>query len=421
MKSTNKPSSNAIVDNLFRNEYGKMVSLLVSKYGTAHLTLAEDVVQEAMYKAMQIWPYSDVPTNPAGWIYRVANNQMIDQLRRLTKQSYAEESDIDLNQSVFEADINPDDVLQDELLKMLFACCHPQLSVENQIILALKVLCGLGIKEIAACLLKSEAAVAKSYTRSRQKLIDAHANFELPPKDELTGRVTVVLKVIYLLFNEGYKPSRGKKILNIDLCLEALRLNRLLLETELGNLSETNALEALMYFHLARFESRMSDGGFIISLEDQDRSVWDQELIRTGHYYLNQAVKEPVYSEYHLQAAISSIHCAAKSFEQTKWDEILKLYDAMILRYPSTVTQLNRLIPLAHVAGWNCAIEELKQIEKTGFLSNYYLLFLIKGHLFEKSNEFQMAKEAYTRGLNLIDNEMEREYITRKIQNLAGQ
>ncbi|MEO9851200.1 MAG: sigma-70 family RNA polymerase sigma factor [Reichenbachiella sp.] len=417
--NSSSTSSKTIVDNLFRNEYGKMVSLLVSKYGAPHLTLAEDVVQDAMYKAMQIWPYGEVPSNPAGWIYRVANNQMIDQLRRMNKQEYTEDSIIDLQESSFEADINPDDVLKDELLKMLFVCCHPQLNIEYQIILALKVLCGLGIREISACLLKSEAAVAKSYTRARHKLIEANADFELPPTDELKDRLSVVLKVIYLLFNEGYKPSHGKKILNVDLCIEALRLNRLLLEADFGNLPETNALEALMYFHLARSKSRMSEGGFIISLEDQDRSTWDQELIRTGHYFLNRAVEEPVYSEYHIQAAISSLHCAAKSFKETNWKEILSLYDAMVLRYPSAVAQLNRLVPLAQVEGYDIAMRELKKIEKTGFLSNYYLLYIIKGHLLEKSKKPKQAREAYCAGVDLVENEKEREYIAQKIEALT--
>ncbi|SMD38692.1 RNA polymerase sigma-70 factor, ECF subfamily [Reichenbachiella faecimaris] len=414
-----KGNTQQIVDHLFRNEYGKIVSLLVSKYGANHLTLTEDVVQEAMYKAMQTWPYGEVPANPAGWIYRVSNNQMIDQLRRLSKQDYTEESHLDLHQASFETDINPDDVLKDELLKMLFACCHPELHIEFQIILALKVLCGLGVKEIAACLLKSEAAVAKSYTRSRQKLIEVNASFDLPPAGELKNRLSVVLKVIYLLFNEGYKPSQGKKILNVDLCIEALRLNKLLLDAEIGNLPETNALEALMYFHLARSESRMSEGGFIISLEDQDRSTWDQEMIQTGHYFLNRAVQEPVYSEYHIQAVISSLHCAAKSFEATNWNEILALYDAMVLRYPSAVAQLNRLVPLAQVKGWESALVELTKIEETGFLSNYYLLYLVKGHLLEKGKKIKPAVKAYKEGLELIENELEKKYIAMKIQRLS--
>lgn len=412
-------ASSKIVDNLFRNEYGKMVSLLVNKYGTAHLTLAEDVVQEAMYKAMQIWPYGEVPANPAGWIYRVANNQMIDQLRRLSKQEFADESGVDFKSFAFDEDINPDDVLQDELLKMLFACCHPGLSVENQIILALKVLCGLGVKEIAACLLKSDAAIAKSYTRSRQKLIEIEVDFKLPSAEELKQRVSVVLKVIYLLFNEGYKPSHGKQILNVDLCLEALRLNQLLLEAEIGQLPEINALEALMYFHLARSRSRMSDEGLLVSLEDQDRSAWDQGLIRQGHYYLNKAVIEPVYSEYHILAAISSLHCAAKSFKETKWTEILKLYDSLILRYPSAVAQLNRLIPFAQVNGNKQALKELDQIEATGFLNNYYLLHIIKGHLHENQGNRAEAIKAYESGVKLLDNEMERDYIKKKIAFLG--
>lgn len=383
------------------------------------MSLAEDVVQEAMYKAMQSWPYGETPNNPAGWIYRVANNQMIDQLRRNAKQDYAEDSHYDFQEAAFESDINPDDVLKDELLKMLFVCCHPQLNLENQIILALKVLCGLGVKEIAACLLKSEAAVAKSYTRGRQKLIEINADFDLPSAQELKERVLVVLKVIYLLFNEGYKPSHGGKILNVDLCIEALRLNKLLLDAELGNLPETNALEALMYFHLARSDSRMSEGGFIISLEDQDRSKWDQEMIQTGHYFLNRAVQEPVYSEYHIQAVISSLHCAAQSFEDTNWKEILALYDAMLLRYPSAVAQLNRLVPLSQVEGYEKACKELKKIEETGFLSNYYLLFLIKGHLLEKAKQPAKAIQAYQKGVELIENELEKNYILAKIKSLS--
>ncbi|MEO9966497.1 MAG: sigma-70 family RNA polymerase sigma factor [Reichenbachiella sp.] len=416
---THTKFSNRLVDNLFRTEYGKIVSLLVNKYGSYHLTLAEDTVQEAMYKAMQVWPYGEIPTNPAGWIYRVANNRMIDQLRRLSKQEYTEDSTHEFDNAVFDSDINPDDVLKDELLKMLFACCHPKLNIENQIILALKVLCGLGVKEIAACLFKSEAAIAKAYTRSRQKLIEENADFELPPPTQLKKRVAVILKVIYLVFNEGYKPSSGEKILNFDLCIEALRLNKLLLEAELGNLPEANALEALMYFHLARSASRLSEGGFVISLEDQDRSTWDQDMIKTGHFYLNRAVEKPVYSEYHLQAAISSIHCSASSYAQTNWEAILNLYDALILRYPSAVAQLNRLIPLSKIKGLEIALEELSEIEKTGFLSNYYLLYVVKGYLLEKNDCIQDAKLAYTQGLEMIENELERAYILEKIKTLA--
>lgn len=377
------------------------------------------MVQEAMYKAMQTWPYAETPSNPAGWIYRVANNQMIDQLRRLSKQYYAEDGTVDFQVEAFESDVNPDDVLKDELLKMLFACCHPELNIEFQIVLALKVLCGLGVKEIAACLLKSDAAVAKSYTRARQKLIEVKADFELPHNQELKERVLVVLKVIYLLFNEGYKPSHGKKILDVDLCIEALRLNKLLLDAELSNLPEANALEALMYFHLARSDSRMSEGGFIISLEDQDRSKWDQDMIQTGHYFLNKAVEQPIYSEYHIQAVISSLHCAAKSYEETNWKEILSLYDALMLRYPSAIVQLNRLIPVAHVDGWQLALDELIRIEETGFLSSYYLLFLIKGHLLEKGKKMKESIMAYKSGLELIENDLEKEYIKNKISILS--
>ena len=417
---TQKTETSRLVDHLFRNEYGKIVSLLVSKYGSSHLTLAEDVVQDAMFKAMKVWPFGEIPNNPAGWIYRVSNNQMIDQLRRLSRQSYTEDVKLDYGNLSFDSDINPDDVLKDELLKMLFACCHPELNIENQIILALKVLCGLGVKEIATCLLKTDSAIAKSYTRSRQKLVALNADFEFPPNEELKERVLVVLKVIYLLFNEGYKPSHGNKIIDIDLCAEALRLNNLLLEAGISHLSEAYALEALMYFHLSRSQSRMSEGGFIVSLEDQDRNLWDQEMISLGHYYLNKAVEKPIYSEYHIQAVISSLHCASKTFEETNWNEILNLYDALILRQPSVISQLNRLIPLAHVKGWEVAISELDKIEKTGFLSNYYLLYVVKGYLLEKQNNIQDALNAYGQGLELIENDQEKKYIKYKIEKLSN-
>lgn len=404
-----------IVDNLFRTEYGKIVSFLTKKFGSGCFELAEDSVQEAMFMAMKTWPLRQIPDNPTGWIFRAANNKMIDKLRKTSRLELTDE--IKLEQEGYKGISveQMDDMLKDELLQMLFACCHPSLSVEYQIILSLKVLCGLSVKEIAACLLKKESTIAKSYTRGKQRFAQYGILPELPSKKDIATRLSVVQKVIYLLFNEGYKTSSGDQLYDMDLCGEAIRLGDLLLNNSITAEAESYALVSLMCLHMARFESRIGVDGDLVTLEEQDRSKWDRELISRGTYYLNQSIQTMKYSEYHVQAAIAAVHCDASSYEETNWHEILTLYDALLKIKPSPVAKLNRLVPLSKVKGAKQAVKEIHEIENSGFFDGYYLFHVIKGQLHQELGSIREAEVSFRRALELTDNTREQEFLRSKI------
>lgn len=410
----------SVVDHLFRSEYGKIVSFLTKKYGAEHLELVEDAVQEALYSAMKIWPFRGIPQNPSGWIFRVATNKSIDRLRKLSKTGDLGEAL--QTENLADEQLNPeelDEAFKDDLLKMLFACCHPDLVIEHQIILSLKILCGFSVREIANCLLKKEATIAKSFTRAKQNFIQNKIHLEVPCESEIKSRLSTVLKVIYLLFNEGYKSSEGDHLCKEDVCFEAVRLNHLLLENTATNTSEVNALAALMYFHLARFESRVGAEGELVTLENQDRALWNKELIREGLYYLNVSVEELHYSEYHIQAVIASVHCRAASYADTDWNEILILYDALLKVAPSPVTRLNRLVVVSKVYGPARALEELQTIEESGFFDNYYLFHAIKGQILSETEKIKEAKQAYQMALPLTKNSRELDFIQSKVAALS--
>lgn len=404
-----------LVDHFFRNEYGKAVSHLTNKFGSANLELAEDSVQDTLIKAMQTWPYSDVPENPTGWILRVASNRMIDQLRRAQKQTNEEA----IPEGTMEhKEISLTD-LTDDMIRMMFACCHPTLSVEYQIILTLKILGGLSIREISTSLLKKEETVAKSYTRAKKKFKDDEIQLILPPANEIEKRLEIVLKIIYLLFNEGYKSAEGDQLIREDLCAEALRLNKVLLDSELCNTPSANALMALMCFHTSRFEARMDEHGEIISLENQDRNKWNQELIQTGYEYLQKASEGDELNDYIIQAAMSSYHCGAPSFEETNWGEILKLYDLQLKINPSPVIRLNRVVPLEKVHGTLLAYTEIEELEETGFFESYYLFYAIKGQVLENMGDKEESIIATEKALSLTKNKREISYLENKLDQLS--
>jgi len=408
------------VDHLFRTEYGKIVSFLTKKYGGVYLDVVEDSVQEALYSAMKIWPFGGIPQNPSGWIFKVANNKSIDKLRRLSKTETSIDASQIENKHHEELDHNDMyNILKDDLLKMLFACCHPDLAVEHQIILSLKILCGFSVREIAACLLKKETAIAKSFTRAKQSFVKNEILVEVPTEVGIKTRLNTVLKVIYLLFNEGYKSSEGENLYDEDVCFDALRLNHLLLENSITNTSEANALAALMYFHMARFESRISAEGELITLENQDRSLWDKALVKEGFYYLSISVKELRYSEYHIQAVIASVHCRAVSYDETNWVEILTLYDALLKVRPSPVTRLNRLVVLSKVKGAVMALKQLREIEESGFFDNYYLFHAIKGQILFEVGKLNLAKISYKTALELTKNSKEVDFMQLRIKSMG--
>ncbi|MEQ9425473.1 MAG: sigma-70 family RNA polymerase sigma factor [Cyclobacteriaceae bacterium] len=425
--SSSQTKTEQVVDHFFRHESGRVISHLSSQFGTAHLEEAEDAVQEALIKAMQTWPFSVVPKNPSGWILTVARNKMIDNLRRKQKVVNKEDEEIyriaESGDTSKMSDVELEDFLKDDVLKMMFACCDPALSVESQIILTLRILCGLGTPEVARALLKKDEAVAKAYTRAKGKLKEIQMKPELPSKDQVKERLAVILKVLYLLFNEGYKSSTGDDLIKKDLCLESMRLNKILCDSPFGEISEINALMALMCFHSSRFEARIGSEGELLNLEDQDRSKWNAELIETGSYYFHRSYRKEVFetmTEYHIQAAMAGLHCRAKDYESTDWEQLLQLYDLQLASRPSPLVELNRLVVFGKVHGIQSAYKELVKLEGQPFLSNYYLFYAVKADFLLKLDSAESAIENYEKAMTLVENLAEKMFFQKKIDWLKS-
>lgn len=417
----NQKSPATIVDHFFRHESSRVIALLVKYFGTKHFERIEDAVQDAMVKAMSVWAYKVIPDNPSAWILRVAKNSLLDQMRR-HQNFHEKEASIIADIETISIPQEPllDDALNDGLLKMLFACCHASIPVESQIVLSLKVLCGFSNQEIAKALLKSEAAIAKSYTRARAKLKDNVKELEVPTGKALQKSLQTVLKTIYLLYNEGYNAAQGQSLIKKEICAEAMRLTMLLLKHPKLDKVEAHALMALMCFQASRFEARIAENGEMITLEDQDRSLWEQELIIQGRYYLEQAVEQEAVSEYILQASIAACHCHAPTFEQTDWQRILLLYNALVAINPSNIIRLNRVVALAKAQDPKAGLKAITQIEEDAPLFNYYLLHAIKAQLLLELNQTQKAIKHYQNALKLTQNQTEQKYLQRQLDSLIN-
>lgn len=409
-----------IVDHFFRHESGRVISLLVKYFGTDHFEKVEDAVQDAMVKAMNVWAYKEVPDNPSGWILRVAKNNLLDQLRRY-KNFNDKEASIAAEIETISSPKEPllDEALNDGLLKMLFACCHVAIPTESQIVLSLKVLCGFSNQEIAKALLKSEAAIAKSYTRARAKLQDHVKHLEVPTGTALQMRLQTVLKTIYLLYNEGYNAANGADLIKKEVCAEAMRLAMLLIKHPKLETSEVHALMSLMCFQASRFEARISTDGDMINLEDQDRTRWDDSLILQGRHHLEIAAEPKGLSEYLIQASIAACHCYAGTFAETNWERILMLYDLLMTISPSNIIRLNRAVALSKVKGAQEGLHTIEQIEADSPLFNYYLLHAIKAQLCQKMNQQRNALKHYRNALKLTNNQAEQRYLQRQIDEIT--
>ena len=324
-----------LTDHLFRHEAGKLISVLTGIFGINRLQLAEDVVQEALIRALRTWPYTGVPKNPAAWLTQTAKNLALDVIRR-EKLFHDKEPQIIAfmeqwpSESV--ADESPmfESEIRDNRLRLMFTCCHPALSPEDQTALALKTLCAFSPAEISKAFLTTEAAIAKRLTRAKQKIRDERIPFEIPVGDELTRRLDAVLQTLYLLFNEGYKASSGEYLIREELCQEAIRMASLLAEHPAGNQPRTHALIALMLLNSARLPARTDTEGNILRLKDQDRSNWNHEKITRGMEHLTMSAAGNELTSYHLQAGIAACHCAAANYESTDWRKILALYDQLL-------------------------------------------------------------------------------------------
>jgi RNA polymerase sigma factor (sigma-70 family) len=380
---------NELLPHLFRTEYQKIISVLVRHYGLEQLSVAEDIASDTFLIAAETWGIKGLPENPVAWLYTVAKNKSRDLLRRnavfnekLRPALKAElltipETDIDLSE----------ENIKDSQLQMMFALSDPVLSIESQVALTLRILCGFGIDEIADAFLTNRETINKRLFRGKEKLRTAHIKIRLPAVEEINKRIDAVLTSLYLLFNEGYYSSSQNSVLRKDFCLEAMRLTGLLVENEQTNNPQVDALFALMCFHASRFDARTNENGEIIRYDDQNTELWNDELISTGHYYLNKASRGKELSRFHLEAGIAYWH-TTKNDSQEKWENILQLYNQLLCISYSPVGALNRTYALSRIYGKQAAILEA---EKLGLAKNH-LYHVLLGWLYtgvdqEKSKE----------------------------------
>lgn len=410
---SNSKNTSEIIDHFFRHESAKVISFLAGKYGTKYLELAEDAVQDSLLKAMSIWPFKGVPDNPTGWLVRVSQNKMLDQIRRdqlsESKKEVVQEFEVNKESST---EVVLDHQLNDDFLNMMFACCHPSISTESQIILVLKILCGFGNKEIAKALMKTEDAVAKSYTRAKAKLKSENIKLEVPIGKHLNKRLDVILKIVYLMFNEGYNSMSSDKLVQQDVCYEAMRLTKILIDHPLLNKPNVNAIMALMCFQASRFETRLDEKGNLITLDKQDRSKWNRELIDQGGYHLFRSTRFGEVSSYYLEARIAACHAIAPSFEETNWKQILHFYDQLMQIKGGHVVALNRLVSYAKVHGPKKALFEIK---KLAGLEDNYLYHAIQGSFYEDLNDQTNAMKEYEKAILLTNNLVEKNHLKNKI------
>ncbi|MEQ9364664.1 MAG: sigma-70 family RNA polymerase sigma factor [Leptospirales bacterium] len=404
---------NQLVDDFFRKKSAEVLSVLTRIYGVEHLELAENSLQEAMIKALKTWPYQETPRNPGGWIFRVARNAMIDHLRR--NRIYVAQPFDDVfaelrGGGAFEqgriretdpALLFEESALQDDLLKMMFVCCHPELSGTARIVLTMKTLCGLNYAEIGRAIFKSEAAVQKILMRARQRIKERvnKFQFEFPEIGELRERLDVVLSVLYLLFNEGYSATAGENIVRHNLCFDAIRMVTAVQESNIGRYSRVDALLALMLLQTSRSHARVGPDGAPIPLALQDRSRWDRELIARGLQNLELSMNGNEVSVYHLQAGIAACHAVAPDYQDTDWSRILELYDQLLEVTNSPVVALNRLVALSYTAGPEIALKASHELESNEYLQEYHLLPATIADLYRRTGGLALAKTYYERAL----------------------
>ncbi len=408
-----------VVEHLFREEAGKMVATLTRIFGTEHLTLAEDVVQEALARALQTWPFYGVPQNPSAWIMRASRNLALDVVRRekVFREKQPEIIHImDRPDTAPEAAVFGEQEIADDRLRMMFLCCHPLLPAEAQVALALKTLCGFSITEISRAFLTTDAAIAKRLTRAKQKIRDAKIPFEIPAGEELAQRLDGVLRSLYLLFNEGYKASSGEKLVREEICEEAIRLATLLAQHPVGNRPETHALLALMLLNGARIPARADGDGNLVRLQEQDRSQWDQSMISRGMFHFARSAEGQEITEYHLQAGVAACHCAAKDYESTDWQQILSLYERLAAFDDSPVVALNRAVAIANVHGPAAGIAAIEAIRGRAQLESYYLHYAVLGEFEERRANFGAAASYFRRALDLTELKSERAFLSNRIE-----
>ena len=400
-----------LIPHLFRTEFTKITAVLCKLFGIEHMQLAEDIAGETFLSALETWSYKGIPENPVAWLYTVAKNKaknafsrsdlFYNKVQPQIKKETETEQDFDIDFS--------EDHITDSQLQMMFAICNPLIPVESQIGLSLRILCGFGIEEIANAFLTNKETINKRLQRAKEKLRDAKVEMKLPALPELNKRLETVLTTLYLLFNEGYYSESQEAVLRENLCLDAIRLCYLLIENQLTNKPEVNALLSLMCFHASRFPARKNELGELILYEDQDESLWDKSLIEKGIFYINKAAQGTVVSKYHLEASIAYWH-TIKEDTHEKWENILQLYNHLLQIEYSPVIALNRTFALAKANGKEEAIKEAEKLQ----LTNNHYYYTLLGELY-KGIDNTKALSNFQKALALAKTQTDKQTISKKI------
>ena len=403
------------IDHLFRHQAGQMVSALARRFGVANIELIEDSVQDAMIAALKKWPFAGVPENQFAWLLQTAKNRIIDQLRRSAKSDSIEAAEIDVAEE--RADLTKfEGELKEDQIRMMFACCHPDIPADSRVALTLKIVGGFSVGEIARAYLAKDEAIAKMLTRAKQRL--RTVEFDIPAGAELNDRLDSVLRVLYLMFNEGYSASAGSDLVRRDLCFEAIRLAQILIDHPRTHQPKVHALAALFLFQTARLSTRSNTEGDLILLADQDRTLWDRSLLAAALTHFQQAASGDHLADYHIEAEIASLHALATDYSSTDWDRIIACYDLLLERTFSPVVALNRIVALGEVYGSEHALKELAELGKNYLMTSFNLYHITKGRFLAAVERNEEASASYNCAAELTNNESVRRFIQRKIEML---
>jgi len=406
-----------LVDHLFRHRAGQMVATLTRIFGPEHLPMAEEAVQESLIAALTQWSFHGVPDNPAGWLFRVARNRALDQLRRQKTLRSKEPQIASALTDLHTEDPRFAHELRDDTLCMMLMCCHPSIPEESRVALTLKTVGGFSVEEIARAFLAQKATMAQRLSRAKKLLRDEAIAIEMPSREELPERLTSLLKVIYLMFNEGHSAHEGDALVRADLCDEAIRLGSLLVEHPATASPSAHALLALMLLQAARLPARVDACGDIALLAEQDRSRWDSQMIARGMRHLDASASGDEVTTYHVEAAIAACHAAAPSFDETDWNRIVALYDELLELNPSPVAALNRAVAIAMAAGPRAGIDAVESIAARNSLREYPLLYSTLGELWLRSGDRARAAEEFARALELPSTMPEKRFLLRKLES----
>ncbi len=411
-----------LVDHLFRHRAGMMTATLTRIFGPEQIDLVEEVVQDSLLRALETWPYTGIPANPSAWLVETAKHRAIDALRHralgdrisarlLHEWNWMAEED----STVLRGEV------ADDVLGLLLLCCDPRIPANARGPLALSTVAGFSVNEIAAALLAKPAAIAQRVVRAKRQIRKARIAFEVPAGPALAERIDSLLSVLYLWFNEGYLAHSGTDLVRLEVAREAMRLCQLVVSRPETGLPACHALMALMFFHAARFPARLDKNGELVTLADQDRARWDHALVNRAFLHLEQSAGGDAISTYHLEAGIAACHARAPSFEETDFEEIVELYDALYRLRPSPLLAFHRAVARSQLLGPATAIDEIEKLSQEAVLGNYHLVFAVLGRLNEQMGRWNQASLYYEQALTRRCTEPERRLLERRLQRTCSE